>query len=90
MYWAWERGDAFGKTPCVPSSYTCGLYVCISPSGEHVEVRSAALHLLVSFVGAQLSSLYAVQDFVQHAHACYRCPAPGPSLVVPVADSRPL
>ena len=38
-----------------------------------MEVRSAALHLLVSFVGAQLASLYAVQDFVQHAHACYRC-----------------
>jgi hypothetical protein len=42
-----------------------------------VSVRSAALRLLVAFVGAQLASLYSVQAFVQHAHACYRCATAG-------------
>ena len=42
-------------------------------AGEHVSVRSAALRLLMAFVGAQLASLYSVQAFVQHAYACYRC-----------------
>lgn len=42
-----------------------------------MSVRSAALRLLMAFVGAQLASLYSVQAFVQHAHACYRCRSAG-------------
>ena len=40
---------------------------------EHFKLRSAALYLLMAFIGGQGQSLYAVQAFVKRGLRCYRC-----------------
>lgn len=42
-------------------------------AAEHFKLRSAALYLLMAFIGGQAQSLYAVQAFVRRARRCYRC-----------------
>lgn len=42
-----------------------------TPAVQQLELRSAALYLLMAFIGAQAKSLYAVQAFVRHARRCY-------------------
>ena len=39
---------------------------------EQLQLRSAALYLLMAFIGGQAQSLYAVQAFVRRAFKCYR------------------
>ncbi|BDA50302.1 hypothetical protein COCOBI_15-4310 [Coccomyxa sp. Obi] len=43
-----------------------------SREGRDLQTRSAALHLLMAFVGAHLQLLYSVQAFVEKAYVCYR------------------
>ncbi|CAL8465195.1 g4730 [Coccomyxa elongata] len=43
-----------------------------SREGKDLQTRSAALHLLMAFVGAHLQLLYSVQAFVEKAYVCYR------------------
>ena len=43
---------------------------------EELELRATASRLLLSFVGAMNSSLYAVQAFVNSAYDAYLCACP--------------
>ena len=80
---------------CAQASVPIGYVAAFLSAGSHSSpfpaavpaVRSAAVQLLISYMGATLGSLAAVRAFVQQAVASYRCAKRGTRAPIVVPDT---